>query len=69
MFPVHLGLSLVGIYGCLGYSAPGSLPSYPVLDARPSQKFQQAQPPLSQSSVTMIMRTLLSMVYGLFKPC
>ena len=44
-------------------------PSVPSLHIPPSQKFQQAQSPPSQIPVIMIMSTLLSMVYGLFKLC
>ena len=35
----------------------------------PPKNIQPAQPPPTQSPVTMIMCTLLSIVYGLFKPC
>ena len=44
-------------------------PSYPALGPRPPKNIQPAQPPPTQSPVTIIMCTLLSMVYGLFKPC
>ena len=36
---------------------------------RPTKNFQPPQLPPTQSPVTMIMCKLLSMVYGLFKPC
>ena len=44
-------------------------PLYPVLSPRPPKNSQPVQPPPTQNPVTMIMCTLLSMVYGLFKPC
>ena len=62
------------LIGCLAYPAPGHRPSYPTLGPRPPvpsppKSFQPAQPPPTQSPVTMIMCTLLSMVYAFFKPC
>ena len=57
------------IIGYLDYPAPGPQPSYPALSLRPPKNFQPAQPPPTQSPVTMIMCTLLLMVYGLFEPC
>ena len=63
-------LSVILIFlGCLGYPVPGPRPSYPALGPRLPKNFQPAQPPPTQSPVTMIMCTLLSMVHGLFKPC
>ena len=55
--------------GCLSYPASGSRPSYPAPDQRPPKNFQSAQPPPTKSPVSMIMYTLFSIVYGLFKPC
>ena len=43
---------------------PVPWPSYPALDPRPTALIK-----VSSSSTSMIMCTLLSMVYGLFKPC
>ena len=67
VYSINLITSL--ITSCLSwvFGLSGPRPSVP--GPQPSWKFQQAQPPPSQSPVTMIMCTLLSMVYGLFKPC
>ena len=67
VYSINLITSLVT--SCLSwvFGLSGPRPSVP--GPQPSWKFQQAQPPPSQSPVTMIMCTLLSMVYELFKPC
>ena len=59
-----LDVGLVTGGECLGYPAPGLISS-----PRPSKTFQPAQFPPTQSPITMIMCTLLSVAYGLFKPC
>ena len=53
----------------MGYPVPGPRSSYPAFNPQPPKNVQPAQPPPTQSPVTLIMCTLLSMVYWLFKTC
>ena len=49
--------------------SPGPRSSYPTLSPRPLKNVQPAEAPRTESPVTMIMCTLLSMVYGLCITC